>query len=124
MAERGKVLQILINLIRNAKYALDSCKKSEKVMTLRVECTPRASVRFIVQDNGVGIPPENMAHIFQHGFTTKINGHGFGLHSSVLAARDMAGTLTAQSDGSDRGATFVLELPLAATNSACEKAVA
>src|ERR1035438_135680 len=124
MAERGKVLQILINLIRNAKYALDSCKKNEKVMTLRIECTPQATVRFIVQDNGVGIPPENMAHIFQHGFTTKIHGHGFGLHSSVLAARDMAGTLTAQSDGSDRGATFILELPLAATNAACEKAVA
>jgi len=77
-----------------------------------------------VQDNGVGIPPENMRHIFQHGFTTKINGHGFGLHSSVLAAKDMRGTLTAKSDGTNHGATFILELPLAATKPAGEKAVA
>ncbi len=124
MAERGKVLQILINLIRNAKYALDSCRKDEKVMTLCIESSPEGTLRFIVQDNGVGIPPENMRHIFQHGFTTKINGHGFGLHSSVLAAKDMRGTLTAKSDGTNHGATFILELPLAATKPAGEKAVA
>ena len=118
LAERGKVLQILINLIRNAKYALDSCKKDDKVMTLGIESSQRGTVRFIVQDNGVGIPPENMSHIFQHGFTTKINGHGFGLHSSVLAAKDMRGTLTASSDGAGRGATFILELPLAAAKAA------
>jgi len=118
LAERGKVLQILINLIRNAKYALDTCKKSEKVMTLGIESSPNGTVRFIVQDNGVGIPPENMNHIFQHGFTTKINGHGFGLHSSVLAAKDMRGTLSARSDGAGHGATFILELPLAAAAAA------
>ena len=118
LAERGKVLQILINLIRNAKYALDSCRKDEKVMTLGIESGPNGTVRLIVQDNGVGIPPENMCHIFQHGFTTKINGHGFGLHSSVLAAKDMRGTLTARSEGSGHGATFVLELPLAAAKAA------
>jgi PAS domain S-box-containing protein len=124
MAERGKVLQVLINLIRNAKYALDSCKKDDKVMILRIECTAKNTVRFVVQDNGVGIPPENMDHIFRHGFTTKINGHGFGLHSSVLAAKDMNGTLTAQSEGNGRGATFILELPIAPANTAAEKAVA
>jgi PAS domain S-box-containing protein len=124
MAERGKVLQILINLIRNAKYALDSCKKDDKVMRLRVECTQKGTVRFVVQDNGVGIPAENMSHIFQHGFTTKINGHGFGLHSSVLAAKEMEGTLTAESNGAGHGATFILELPLAGSRSAGERPAA
>ncbi|MGD1031191.1 MAG: ATP-binding protein [Opitutaceae bacterium] len=124
IAERGKVLQILINLIRNAKYALDSCRKDEKILTLQIEATPLGTVRLIVQDNGVGIPPENMGHIFRHGFTTKINGHGFGLHSSVLAAKDMNGRLTAQSDGTGRGATFILELPAAVAARPAEKAVA
>jgi PAS domain S-box-containing protein len=113
LAERGKVLQILINLIRNAKYALDTSKKAEKVMTLRIESGQKGNVRLVVQDNGVGIPPENMSNIFRHGFTTKINGHGFGLHSSVTAAKDMNGSLTVQSDGAGRGATFILELPVA-----------
>jgi signal transduction histidine kinase len=68
-------------------------------------------VRIEIADNGVGIPPENLTRIFSHGFTTRKHGHGFGLHSSALAAREMAGTLTVQSDGAGKGATFVLELP-------------
>ena len=113
-AERGKVLQILVNLIRNAKYALDSSESSaEKTIKLRLEPGAAGSVRFIVQDNGVGIPAENLTRIFQHGFTTRVDGHGFGLHSSVKAAKDMRGTLTVQSAGPGVGATFILELPVA-----------
>jgi PAS domain S-box-containing protein len=113
IGERGKVLQILINLIRNAKYALDECPDRTRKMTLRLEAGPAGTVRFIVKDNGVGIPPDNLARIFSHGFTTRVKGHGFGLHSSILAAREMRGTLTASSDGAGHGATFVLELPIA-----------
>jgi len=69
-------------------------------------------VRIAVSDNGVGIPPENLARIFSHGFTTKKDGHGFGLHSCALAAAEMGGTLTTHSDGIGRGATFTLELPI------------
>jgi signal transduction histidine kinase len=65
-----------------------------------------------VIDNGVGIPAENLTRIIAHGFTTRKNGHGFGLHCGALAAREMGGALTAQSEGPGRGATFVLELPL------------
>ncbi len=68
-------------------------------------------VKISVIDNGVGIPPENLERIFAHGFTTKKYGHGFGLHGSVLAAKEMGGTLTAHSDGPGMGATFTLELP-------------
>jgi signal transduction histidine kinase len=65
-----------------------------------------------VTDNGVGIAPENLARVFNHGFTTRKGGHGFGLHSGALAAKEMGGSLTAHSDGIGRGATFTLELPL------------
>ena len=71
-----------------------------------------ASPQISVDDNGVGIPPENLTRIFEHGFTTRKGGHGFGLHSSALAASEMGGSLRAQSDGPGDGATFTLELPL------------
>jgi signal transduction histidine kinase len=69
-------------------------------------------LRVSVQDHGVGIAPENLTRIFSHGFTTRTAGHGFGLHSCALAARQMGGTLSVHSDGPGQGATFTLELPL------------
>jgi signal transduction histidine kinase len=114
MGEKGKVLQILVNLIRNAKHATqESDRSNAKVITLRIEQTAPHRVRLIVQDNGVGIPPENIPKLFNHGFTTRTNGHGFGLHSSLNVAREMKATLTAHSEGLGTGATFTLELPAA-----------
>jgi PAS domain S-box-containing protein len=113
LVEKGKVLQILINLIRNAKYACDDAPKAEKVITVGIEAGKPGFVRFIVRDNGIGIPPENLTRIFGQGFTTRAYGHGFGLHSSIIAARDLKGTLTVHSDGPGTGATFTLELPAA-----------
>jgi signal transduction histidine kinase len=69
-------------------------------------------VSLAVEDSGVGLPPENLTRIFGHGFTTKADGHGFGLHSCALAASQMGGSLRAESEGVGRGATFILELPL------------
>jgi signal transduction histidine kinase len=111
--DKHKVLQILINLLRNAKYALDDSGRDEKILTVVVGLTRPGFVRLEVRDNGVGIALENLARIFQHGFTTKKDGHGFGLHSGANAAREMGGRLFAQSDGPGRGATFTLELPVA-----------
>ncbi|HYC69587.1 MAG TPA: PAS domain-containing protein [Opitutaceae bacterium] len=113
LAERGKVLQVLVNFIRNAKYACDEGGGQPKRIILRIEGAEPGRVRLAVEDNGVGIPPENLTRIFQHGFTTRANGHGFGLHSSALAAREMKGSVTAHSAGAGQGATFVLELPAA-----------
>jgi signal transduction histidine kinase len=64
-----------------------------------------------VADNGIGIAPENLTRIFGHGFTTRPSGHGFGLHSGALAAKELGGTLTASSPGPGQGAAFALELP-------------
>ena len=111
--EKHKVLQILVNLISNAKYACDEAPGDDKRLILRVGThseTGRACIS--VKDNGVGIPQENLERIFNHGFTTRASGHGFGLHSSALAAKEMGGSLTVHSDGRGTGATFTLELPL------------
>ncbi|HWI59525.1 MAG TPA: ATP-binding protein, partial [Bacillota bacterium] len=74
--------------------------------------SPQGGVRIVVADNGVGIAAENLTKIFSHGFTTRKHGHGFGLHTSALAARAMGGALTVASDGPGCGAAFTLELPL------------
>ena len=112
-AEKGKVLQILINVIRNAKYACDESGREDKVITLRIAPGAPGRVLLSVSDNGVGIPPENLTKIFNHGFTTRATGHGFGVHSSANAAKEMKGALTVHSDGPGHGATFTLELPAA-----------
>jgi C4-dicarboxylate-specific signal transduction histidine kinase len=108
--EKHKVLQILVNLLRNAKYACDDSGAAHKQVMVRI-VTDCGRVRIEVIDNGVGIPPENLTRIFAHGFTTRKDGHGFGLHSGALAARELLGALTAYSEGTGRGARFVLELP-------------
>jgi signal transduction histidine kinase len=115
IVEKHKVLQILVNLVRNAKYACDESGQEEKRMIVRVS-NGDDRVRVTVIDNGVGIPAENLTKIFNHGFTTRKGGHGFGLHSGALAARELGGSLTAQSDGTNKGAMFTLELPLSQKN--------
>ncbi len=113
LADRARVLQILVNLVRNAKHALDDGAPPEKRLTLRVETAGPDRVRLVVADNGVGIPPENIERIFAHGFTTRKTGHGFGLHSAAVAAVELGGRLSVHSDGAGRGAEFALELPVA-----------
>jgi signal transduction histidine kinase len=110
MVEKHKVLQILVNLMRNAKQACSASGLEDKRMTIRTT-NQNGGARISVCDNGVGILPENLTRIFAHGFTTKEDGHGFGLHSGALAAKEMGGSLTVHSDGHNRGATFTLELP-------------
>jgi C4-dicarboxylate-specific signal transduction histidine kinase len=110
LTEKHKVLQILVNLIRNAKYACDDSGRDDKQISLRV-ANGKGQVIISVIDNGIGIPPENLTRIFGHGFTTRKEGHGFGLHSGALAAKELGGTLVAFSEGLGHGATFTLELP-------------
>jgi len=112
-ADRHKVLQILINLLRNATYAMENQSAGHKQLIIRVTLASTSRVGIAICDNGVGIAPENMIKIFKSGFTTKKDGHGFGLHSGANAAKEMGGRLTVQSPGPGQGATFTLELPTA-----------
>jgi C4-dicarboxylate-specific signal transduction histidine kinase len=113
MTERHKVLQILVNLLSNAKYALDECPAAEQRITVRVSrpTTEQTGVCIEISDNGVGILKEHFAKLFSHRFTTRKEGHGFGLHNSANAAKSLGGRLTVQSGGPGQGATFTLELP-------------
>jgi signal transduction histidine kinase len=112
LLDRHRVLLILVNLVSNAARALEAGPDQRpRCIRLQVAQGDGNRLRIQVADNGEGIPPENMTRIFSHGFTTRTEGHGFGLHSSALAAREMGGTLTAHSDGPGRGATFVLDIP-------------
>jgi signal transduction histidine kinase len=112
LLDKHKVLQILVNLIGNAKYALSEATPGRRRLTLGVQTEPDNLIRISVADTGVGIAADNLTRIFSHGFTTRKNGHGFGLHSGFLAAREMGGALMVHSEGLGRGATFTLELPL------------
>jgi len=110
--DKHKVLQILVNLIRNAKYACDEGGHGKKRIILRVGLHGNNRVKISVIDNGIGIPRENLTRIFGHGFTTRKEGHGYGLHSGALAAKELGGALLVHSDGPGQGAVFTLELPL------------
>jgi signal transduction histidine kinase len=109
--DKHKVLQILLNLINNAKYACSEGQHSERKITLRILSSSPDWIKMEVADNGMGIAPENLTRIFQHGFTTRRSGHGFGLHSGALAAHELGGSLNVHSDGLGCGAVFTLELP-------------
>jgi len=111
LVDKHRVLQILVNLISNAKWALLGSPAPERVLTLGVSLNGDNRLRVSVADNGVGISAENLNRLFRHGFTTRPDGHGFGLHSSILAAREMGGDLLVQSEGPGHGAIFTLEIP-------------
>ncbi len=111
ITDKAKLMQILVNLIRNSKDALLESSNPEKILTLKISLNSHNNFIIEVADNGVGISPENLKNIFHHGFTTKKHGHGFGLHSCALAAKEMHGSLHVHSDGPGKGATFRLELP-------------
>ena len=123
LLDKHKVVQILVNLIQNAKDAMLPCDPKKRRIGLKSTLVDENRLAIIVTDTGVGIPPENLARIFTHGFTTKQNGHGFGLHASANSAGEMRGSLTAQSGGLGAGTEFTLELPyqLAGTQAAATR---
>jgi C4-dicarboxylate-specific signal transduction histidine kinase len=113
-ADRHKILQILLNLLRNAKDAITEAANDKRIVQVALRSAGGDRVRIEIADCGVGIASENLTRIFSNGYTTKPEGHGFGLHSGALAAKQMNGALWAESDGPGLGAKFVLELPVIA----------
>lgn len=111
VSDKQLLLQIIVNLISNAKYACMESGNKKHLLTVRLNRKGKDRVVIEVQDNGIGIIEENLTKIFAHGFTTRKEGHGFGLHSAILAANELGGSLVATSDGPGTGATFTLEIP-------------
>lgn len=121
LTDKHKVLQIVLNLVSNAKDATAAMSGSDREIRLRVGLCGDGEFEIVVADHGIGLRPEDLKRIFQHGFTTKANGHGFGLHSSALAAKDLGGSLSVASAGPGQGATFTLRLPLRAPGGSEER---
>jgi len=117
--DKHRVLQIIVNLVRNAKHACVDSDKVRRKIRIAASCSDN-EICVEVEDNGVGIPKENLDRLFNHGFTTRANGRGFGLHSCANSARQMGGSLKVASDGKGKGATFTLTLP---RNSALESKI-
>jgi signal transduction histidine kinase len=109
--DRHKVLQILINLITNAKYAVAGVPEGQRRLLVRLT-TEGEMARILVVDNGMGIAPELHEKLFSQGFTTRKDGRGFGLHFSALAAKLLGGHLGLESEGLGKGVTATLVLPL------------
>ncbi len=112
LVDRHKLFQIVMNLLSNARHAVKDTTGQERRISVRLRQAVPGRFLVEVEDTGCGIPAENMGRIFTHGFTTKREGHGFGLASSASAAAEMGGTLTAYSDGEGKGARFTIDLPL------------
>jgi len=110
--DRHRLMQILVNLLSNARRAFDTVPDGNRRITIQAESPQEGTLRICVSDNGAGIAADHLERIFSHGFTTRKDGHGFGLHSCVIAAQEMGGTLGAQSEGPGRGAAFTLMLPM------------
>ncbi len=111
ITDRVKLLQVLLNLIKNSFESLREVKHDDKWIKLRTLENDPSSFTIQVIDNGVGILMENFNKIFTFGFTTKKEGHGFGLHSSANAIHELGGKMSVDSKGPNEGATFTITLP-------------
>lgn len=110
--DRHQILQVVVSLIRNACQAMASVSDKRLVLRIKQMVGPPDSVRFEVQDSGVGISSEDVTRIFGQGYSTKTgSGRGTSLHSGALVAKNLGGGLTAFSEGLGKGATLVLDLP-------------
>ena len=112
LLDKGRLQLILVNLIRNSGQAMAAVADREPHLTLTVDLVREKTLRIRIADNGAGIAAGSLDRVFAHGFTTRPDSHGFGLHRAAIAAREMDGTLSAHSDGTGTGATFTLELPI------------
>ena len=112
LLEKHKVLQILMNLFKNARDALKNCDREKRRIDVKISKSGKNKVAISISDNGIGISQENLQHIFNFGFSTKSSGHGFGLHGCANIAKEMGGAISVESEGKGKGASFSLVLPV------------
>lgn len=112
LVDKHKILQILINLIKNAVQSMASSANQNRLLTLKLDHQYAKTTLFSISDTGLGISEKHLSRVFSYGFTTKSDGHGFGLHNAANAATELGGSLRVESDGTNQGACFILALPL------------
>lgn len=114
LVDHHQLLQILVNLLRNAKQAMRQKVQDRHDLKLCVNYQngDEAFVVMTIQDSGVGIAPEHLSKMFTRGFTTKQDGNGIGLHSSSMAIQSMGGAMHVLSEGIGKGAMFTLTFPV------------
>ena len=108
--DKHKILQVLLNLFSNSKFAFENTPRDNR----NIICFVRKENNFLeyeIKDNGIGIEGKNLKKIFNYGFTTRENGHGFGLHNSANTIKQLKGELVATSDGIGKGASFIVKIP-------------
>ncbi len=110
LAQKPKLIHVLLNLIKNSKEAMSENNAEQKILAIEIGAA-NDNVFIKITDSGQGIPKENLSKIFVHGFTTKPDGHGFGLHYCANALTEMGGSLSVTSDGPNKGTTFTILLP-------------
>lgn len=112
--QKSKLLQVITNLIKNAKEAMDNNDQYNRPKEMNIETgmLNDGAIYLKIEDNGCGINGEQLTKIFNHGFTTKKTGHGFGLHTSANAMTEMKGALKVDSGGVQKGACFTVTLPI------------
>ncbi|MDJ0838887.1 MAG: two-component regulator propeller domain-containing protein [Acidobacteriota bacterium] len=108
--QRFKLAHILTNLIRNAIDAISERKPDIRKISFDI-AQKGDDIHLSVTDTGIGIDKENLEKVFKYGFTTKITGKGFGLHSCANSMKEMGGSLKVDSKGAGKGATFTLIFP-------------
>ncbi|HEU5281529.1 MAG TPA: MHYT domain-containing protein [Gammaproteobacteria bacterium] len=110
--DKGKIIEVFVNLLNNAKDSVILSPKTDKRIAIKTSLLNKNTVRIEISDNGVGIAPDHLNRIFNYGFTTKKDGHGFGLHTSAISVNQLGGTMSVTSEGLEKGATFIIDLSL------------
>lgn len=110
--QKARLVHVIINLINNAKDAMALVPEDKRTLWISLEQTDEC-VELQLKDTGIGIKNEHLDKIFSHGFTTKEEGHGFGLHSCKTYIEEMGGKILVQSEGEGKGAVFTLQFPIA-----------
>jgi signal transduction histidine kinase len=111
-ADPGQLQQVLFNLFLNAGDAMRDGVTPAKKITVSTRLDDKTQrVLIVVTDNGPGVPPLLVRKIFEPHFTTKPEGHGFGLSTSHRILANHGGTITVDSPPG-KGASFTLSLPV------------
>jgi signal transduction histidine kinase len=106
--QRTKLTHVLDHLLQNAEEALIESSDDDRRVTVDIGVDHVGAAYIRIQDNGEGIAADNLTRIFGHGFTTRKQRPGIGLHYCANSMTEMGGRIAVESDGPGRGAAFLV----------------